>query len=306
MDSLAKLIQLAQITGSINTLCQFKGEWFVHHTHKRTHGMIHFVTNGEGWLQIDKQVPQMLKTGDLIVLPRSIEHILSSDSLCNNTHAHIDSHQQGAFTIKSTHHGSQELNLFCANFAYEPHTDLFNGLPEVLYLDGQSEEFQHIISLLKHEALENRAASEHILNSLLQILLIHILRHYFNQPQAHLSGVLNGLQDKRLRGVVSAVLAQPAKEWSVEHMSEQAHLSRAQLMRLFKQHIGMSPHAFVNHIRLQVAAQLLRTTADSVLQIALSVGFQSETHFGKVFKKQYGMPPGVYRKSTEESKECSP
>ena len=101
--------------------------------------------------------------------------------------------------------------------------------------------------------------------------------------------------------MLTAVLAEPAHDWTVEAMAEQAHLSRAQLMRLFKQYIEMSPHAFVNHIRLQAAAQMLRQTADSILQIALSVGFQSETHFGKAFKKQYGIPPGIYRKQHPES-----
>ena len=70
-------------------------------------------------------------------------------------------------------------------------------------------------------------------------------------------------------------------------------------MRLFKQQTGISPHAFVNLIRLRQAAVLLRQTADSVLSVALNVGFQSETHFGKAFKKQYGISPGQYRKHVE-------
>lgn len=301
MDSLAKLIHLAQITGSINILCQFKGEWFMHHPHKRAHGVIHFVTSGQGWLHIHNQPPQILQTGDLIVLPRSAEHILSHDSHCSNPYAQPNLSTQGAFTLKNMDSDSHHtLTLFCANFDYEPHADLFNGLPEILHLNGKEPEFQHILSLLQHEAQQNYPAASMILNALLEIFLIHILRQYLNQ-QPILSGILNGLHDKRLRGVLTAVLAEPAHDWTVEAMAEQAHLSRAQLMRLFKQYIEMSPHAFVNHIRLQAAAQMLRQTADSILQIALSVGFQSETHFGKAFKKQYGIPPGIYRKQHPES-----
>ena len=50
-------------------------------------------------------------------------------------------------------------------------------------------------------------------------------------------------------------------------------------------------------IRLRQVAVLLRQTADSVLSVALNLGFQSETHFGKAFKKQYGISPGQYRKN---------
>lgn len=302
MDSLTKLIQLAQITGSINILCQFQGEWSIHHPHKRAHGMIHFVTSGQGWLHVHNQTPQFLQAGDLIVLSRSIEHYLSSDKQGNYPARQPESSTQGAFAVKrmGMTDPNHELTLFCANFAYEPHADLFNGLPEILHLNGNEKIFQHILSLLKYESEQNHPASSHILNALLQVLLIHILRQCLNQ-QVLLSGVLNGLQDKRLRGVITAVLAQPAHDWHVLEMAAHAHLSRAQLMRLFKQHVQISPHAFVNHIRLQAAAQMLRQTAHSVLQIALSVGFQSETHFGKAFKRQYGMPPGVYRKQQPES-----
>lgn len=278
-------------------LCQFQGDWFVAHTQKRAHGIIHFVMSGQGWLQIGRQTPKIIQQGDLIVFPHSADHILSSQADCQNSHHSIlHTEQNGTIIVKSTDSGSHDLQLFCANFAYEPHADLFRNLPEVLHFNGKDSEFSHILALLQHEAKQSHPASTHLLNALVQVLLIHILRRYIDNP-CHLSGVLNGLQDKRLRGVIAAVLETPSDDWTVEQMSAQAHLSRAQLMRLFKQHIGVSPHAFVNHIRLQEAAQLLRQTADSVLQIALSVGFQSETHFGKAFKKQYGMPPGVYRKS---------
>ena len=50
-------------------------------------------------------------------------------------------------------------------------------------------------------------------------------------------------------------------------------------------------------VTITQAAVLLRQTADSVLSVALNVGFQSETHFGKAFKKQYGISPGQYRKN---------
>ncbi|MDK4591385.1 helix-turn-helix transcriptional regulator, partial [Kingella kingae] len=84
--------------------------------------------------------------------------------------------------------------------------------------------------------------------------------------------------------------------WSVEDMTQIAHVSRAQLMRLFKAQMQTSPHAFVNAMRLQKGAYLLRQSQDAVLSVALAVGFQSETHFGKAFKKHYGCTPGQYRK----------
>ena len=48
---------------------------------------------------------------------------------------------------------------------------------------------------------------------------------------------------------------------------------------------------------------MLKQGSDSVLAIALAVGFCSETHFGKAFKKAYGISPGQYRKQAEDDME---
>ena len=48
---------------------------------------------------------------------------------------------------------------------------------------------------------------------------------------------------------------------------------------------------------------MLKQGSDSVLAIALAVGFGSETHFGKAFKKAYGISPGQYRKQAEDDME---
>ena len=69
---------------------------------------------------------------------------------------------------------------------------------------------------------------------------------------------------KRLRNLLQAVVDKPEEEWNIEKMTVIANLSRAQLMRVFKQQTGTSPHAFVNSIRLQHGALLLKQTADSV------------------------------------------
>lgn len=300
MDSLAQLIHFSQISGSINVLCQFKGDWYVQHGRQVGHGMVHFVSSGSGYIQIGTQAPQLLQQGDLIMLPRSAQHILSSNAHCDNPHATPNQIQNGAFTIKSTHGaGECKLTLFCANFAYEENADLFASLPEVLHINTHTAELTHLLALLQHEAHQNQAAASIVVNALMQVLLILVLRRYMDQQPELPTGILNGLQDKRLRLVLNAILAQPEHNWSVDSMAEMACVSRSQLMRLFKQYVGISPHALVNHLRLQAAAVRLRHSSDSVLQIALATGFQSETHFGKAFKKQYGTPPGVYRKQTE-------
>ena len=76
-------------------------------------------------------------------------------------------------------------------------------------------------------------------------------------------------------------------------------MSRANFIRVFQQQLGVSPGKFLTKVRLQSAAFLLKQSQQSVLAIALDVGYQSEAHFSKAFKNYYQVSPSQYRKSTD-------
>lgn len=300
MDTLDKLIELAQITGSVDIQCLFRDKWYAPHGRRRAHGIAHLVVAGESYIKIeDEPEARRLKAGDLIFFPRSAEHVLSSEAACNNCGDAPHINNSGAFTVASSNSGSEKgLDLFCARFEYDEHADIMHDLPETILISMNHPSLQCLVSMLQYESAHTLSGSRAIVNALSSVLLVLIVRAYLEQGgEAPLGGILNGLRDKRLRQLIQTVVSRPEDEWNIEKMTVLANLSRAQLMRLFKQQTGISPHAFVNLIRLRQAAVLLRQTADSVLSVALNVGFQSETHFGKAFKKQYGISPGQYRKN---------
>ena len=300
MDTLDKLIELAQITGSVDIQCLFRDKWYAPHERRRAHGIAHLVIAGESYIKIEGEPEaRRLKAGDLIFFPRSAEHVLSSEAACNNCGDTPHINNSGAFTVASSNSGGEKgLDLFCARFEYDEHADIMHDLPETILISMNHPSLQCLVSMLQYESAHTLSGSRAIVNALSSVLLVLIVRAYLEQGgEAPLGGILNGLRDKRLRQLIQTVVSRPEDEWNIEKMTELANLSRAQLMRLFKQQTGISPHAFVNLIRLRQAAVLLRQTADSVLSVALNVGFQSETHFGKAFKKQYGISPGQYRKN---------
>ena len=300
MDILDRLVELAQVKGSVDVQCLFWGEWYVRHEPKRAHGLVHIVTAGSGYIRIDgEQEARLLSAGDIIFFPRSVGHTLSSDSSCENLGVNVLTSEKGAFKVKRSHAGGDAaLHLFCARFEYEAQADIMAGLPDTVLLNINHPSLQYLVALLQYESGQALSGSVAVVNALASVLLVFLLRASLEKNgEAQLSGLLNGWQDKRLRNLLQAVVDKPEEEWNIEKMTAMANLSRAQLMRVFKQQTGTSPHAFVNSIRLQQGALLLKQTADSVLSVALSVGCQSETHFGKAFKKQYGISPGQYRKN---------
>ncbi len=67
------------------------------------------------------------------------------------------------------------------------------------------------------------------------------------------------------------------------------------LSDLFRQQLGVSVTAYINKIRLLESLKLLEDTNLSIENIAFRVGFYDAVHFSKVFQKQYGVRPSVYR-----------
>lgn len=83
---------------------------------------------------------------------------------------------------------------------------------------------------------------------------------------------------------------------TIEELSHQFHINTTTLKESFKQVYGTSIAAHVNKHRMEQAAKLLRNNENSILEIAQSVGFQSQSRFTAAFKKEFGVLPSEYRK----------
>ncbi|OOF41422.1 AraC family transcriptional regulator [Rodentibacter mrazii] len=296
MDILDKLIKFAQISGSINIQCKLQDSWYIRHERQTYHGIVHIVSQGEGYLHIDGMVNAIkLKANDVVFLPHSLGHTLTHQPNYKGP-SKINIISNGAFTLKRCGGESPDFSLFCANFTYDKQSELFNNLPEVILLNLQDAALKPVLDILQREAEDYQPGSANIINALLSVLLTLLIRTYLQQDNAQLNGLLNGLRDKRLYNVISNIIAKPEQAWKIETLCHIANLSKAQLIRLFNQQLGVSPYNFVNHIRLQKAGELLKHSQQSVLSIALNCGFQSESNFGKAFKKYYQLTPGQYRK----------
>ena len=86
-----------------------------------------------------------------------------------------------------------------------------------------------------------------------------------------------------------------AEPIGVAHLARAAGLSRHHFSRRFAEHIGESPGVWLQRQRLERAARML-AGSDSIPAIAEACGFQSQSYFGKAFKKHWGLSPAVYRR----------
>ncbi len=82
----------------------------------------------------------------------------------------------------------------------------------------------------------------------------------------------------------------------VEHLAQRAGYSKFHFTRLFKRHLGASPHQFLLRLRIRRALELLTTTDLPVKQIARRVGFNDVSWFGAAFRKLVRTSPAAVRK----------
>ncbi|WP_395061815.1 GlxA family transcriptional regulator [Paraburkholderia silvatlantica] len=127
----------------------------------------------------------------------------------------------------------------------------------------------------------------------LRILLVGEMQKG-NAPQPHPPGLEPATHPKVKRAVL-LIEQQVGRNVPLEELACKLNLSPRQLERLFKAETGKSPRAFANALRLRTAAWLLTSSDRTVADIASSCGFSDASHLGREFRKQFGMPPVMFR-----------
>jgi len=82
---------------------------------------------------------------------------------------------------------------------------------------------------------------------------------------------------------------------TLEETARRVHYAPAYLSALFHQATGITYTEYVQHLRIDEAKRLLASTERGITDIASEVGFNSLTHFNRIFKKWEGCAPSSYR-----------
>ena len=85
-------------------------------------------------------------------------------------------------------------------------------------------------------------------------------------------------------------------EISLASLAGSANVSKSECLRCFKESLQTTPYKYLTEYRLSRAAEYLRSTNETIGNIAADVGFQQMSHFGKCFREKTGLTPSQYRK----------
>jgi AraC-like DNA-binding protein len=119
-----------------------------------------------------------------------------------------------------------------------------------------------------------------------------------NSPAASrpkVSPVCDSNSADRIRQMLSFIVQNYTDQITVEHIGQSAGLHPNYAMSLFRKTVGTTLVHYVTRLRVSRAQQLLATSNDKVVDVALSSGFNSLSRFNDVFKKSCGTSPREYR-----------
>jgi AraC family transcriptional regulator len=103
--------------------------------------------------------------------------------------------------------------------------------------------------------------------------------------------------ERRITAALRRIEAHADEPLSLADLAREAAMSPYHFLRSFRAMVGMTPHQFILHTRLNRAAVRLRRTADSVSTIAFAAGFNDLSTFNRRFQRIMGLSPSTYRAS---------
>jgi len=105
-----------------------------------------------------------------------------------------------------------------------------------------------------------------------------------------------GLSPHILRRAIERLRSDSDADVSLAALARDAGLSRFHFCRAFKESTGLSPHAWLRNYRLELGMGMLRDPSQSVLSIAIALGYGSQTAFAAAFRRSTGLTPSKWRR----------
>ena len=103
----------------------------------------------------------------------------------------------------------------------------------------------------------------------------------------------------KILNTISYIQVNLNQDLTVGHLAERANQDQDYFSRLFFQHTGVRPLAYIHEKRIERAQYLLTTTNMSYAEVATETAFENLPHFSKIFKKVTSLTPGQYRKQNQ-------
>jgi AraC-like DNA-binding protein len=164
---------------------------------------------------------------------------------------------------------------------------------------AQSLALHTTLNMLASELAEMAPGSDLVVNRLADLVFIHSIRaHIGSRSEACKSGLLRAIFDRQIGVALKSMHQKVDHPWTVESLAVACGMSRSAFAVRFKDLVGETPLEYLTGWRMQKATGLLQKGDKKLVEVAKSVGYDSDAAFSKAFKRVFGVAPREYRRNT--------
>lgn len=315
MDVLSEVLKAVRLDGALFYNAEFSVPWCLRAPASRSvapyvssdskHVIIfHLLTEGQGYAHIENDSRSVsLQAGDLVIFPHGDPHIMGNGPPVTP----VDSERElermlfQGLNVSRMGGGGEVAKFICGYMRCEPHLSevILGGLPPMFKVsirtDASGEWLEQTIRYSVDHADVSKPGGAALLAKLSEILFIETLRRYIAQLPPEQTGWLAGVRDLEVGKALALLHRKPAHPWTIAALANEIGISRSVLAERFRRYLSETPIAYLTRWRLQLGAQLLQSTSNSVAQIADEVGYALEPSFNRAFKREFGLPPARFR-----------
>jgi AraC family transcriptional regulator len=154
------------------------------------------------------------------------------------------------------------------------------------------------LALVLADALRTGAIHDGLyIDTVAQMIAVHLARSHSVQSRLGHLPPTPMVPHQRMRQLIEYIESNLQDHLTLDAMAAQVGISPLYLARAFKGAIGQSPHQYVLMRRIERAKELLRNTDMPIVDVALSVGFSSQSHLSHWMIRHTGVSPAAYRRS---------
>jgi AraC-like DNA-binding protein len=261
------------------------------------------LVSGECWLAVETiPDPVHLQAGDCFLLPRGLPFRLATDLRVPpiNALTFFQRTQNGSIVTLT---GGGNCFIAGGHFLLEGCQAgmLLAVLPPIVHIRAESDkaELRWSLERMRSEIREHRPGGDLVVQQLAYMLLVQALRLHLEEGLKGGVGWLFALANHQINGAITAMHQDPAHRWTLQQLAEHVGMSRSIFALKFKQLVGTSPMEYLTHWRMMLAGDRLKNTDNPVSGIALSLGYESESAFGKAFKRVMGHSPRQHGRASK-------
>ena len=201
------------------------------------------------------------------------------------------------------HHGHPEiLQVYLRRSLYEAAVSELYGcdasVAEIVPRFGIIDPLLEQLAIALGEALRTGSVRDGLyIDTVAQMMAVHLARAHSVQSRPTTLPPIPTVSHQRMRQLIEFIEANLDQPLTLDAMAAQVGISPLYLARAFKAAVGQSPHQYVLARRIERAKELLRNTEIPIIDVALSVGFSSQSHLSHWMIRHTGVSPGVYRRN---------